>query len=100
MHSEQIFCRSRKRAIATGSGPAWQGPETLAAGPVRAVLVVIPRCAIAHLGARLGANPESPAVSSGFRVRSRCESPGMTDGALRPRPLVADAQQFHPPGRH
>ena len=27
VQSGYIFCRSRKRAIATGSGPAWQGPE-------------------------------------------------------------------------
>jgi hypothetical protein len=30
VQSGYIFCRSRKRAIATGSGPAWQGPESSA----------------------------------------------------------------------
>ena len=33
VQSGYIFCRSRKRAIATGSGPAWQGPAKAASGP-------------------------------------------------------------------
>jgi hypothetical protein len=64
------FERSRKRAIATGSGPAWQGPEMRAWGVSQSRLAVIPgRCE--------ASNPESRAITSGFRVRSLGERPQM-----------------------
>src|SRR5260370_7691772 len=46
-------------------------------------------------------NPESRAITSGFRVRSLCSRPGMTKtrGISSPRPLVAHAQEFHRPVR-
>jgi hypothetical protein len=78
MQSEIIFQRSRKRAIATGSGEDWQGPG----GGISLVR---------HSGARASANPESPAITSGFRVRGFA-SPRNDEGegraAARTRNLV------------
>src|SRR5471030_1154086 len=89
---------SRKSALATRSGLGWQGPE----GGVG--YFVIPRCAIAHLGARgelgftrvrllrsksatadLDANPKSRAITSGFRVRCFA-SPRNDQGVVTPAP--------------
>jgi hypothetical protein len=71
------FERSRKRAIATGSRPAWQGPES----GFRAVIYgVIPgRAAARSSDVQLQIGKSRP-ITSGFRVRSLCERPGMTEG--------------------
>jgi hypothetical protein len=49
VQSEYIFCRSRKRAIANGSDPAWQAPETQQRGSKFGNLVVIPGIAAGFL---------------------------------------------------
>jgi hypothetical protein len=49
VQSEYIFCRSRKRAIANGSDPAWQAPQTQQRGNKFGNLVAIPGSAAEFL---------------------------------------------------
>jgi hypothetical protein len=70
-------------------------------GPIPGSIFVIPGRAIArtsdvhpHIG-------ESRAITSGFRVRCFASPRNdIGDARLRPRPLVADALQFHRPVRY
>jgi len=69
-HSEPGPERSRKSALATRSGPGWQGPR-------RGI---------------------TPSICDGKSAENVAKTPiGL---ALRPRPLVADAEQFHRPVRY
>ena len=94
--SENVFGRSRKSALATGSGLIWQGPERrhLSGSSFRG---------------RIGANPEYCTISSRFRVhRGACHRAARCAGPLAmprndgsgPRALVAYAQEFHRPVRY
>src|SRR5260370_4460621 len=102
MHSDNFLRGLRKRAIATGSSPAWQGPESgvwpskscqKAAQAGRYFSTVIPGCAPAR-------TRNLALTTVGFRAH-RFAMPGMTKMgvALGPRPLVAYAQEFHRPVR-
>jgi hypothetical protein len=75
MQSETIFEMSRKRAIATGSGRAWQGPETAL-----------------RRSFGIGSRAERPAK------HHKSAKPAVI--SLGPRPFAAHAHQFHRPVRN
>src|SRR2546430_623927 len=73
----ETFQRSRKRAMATGSGPPWQGPETRGARARKAESRAITSGFRVHRGARhrAGHRPAPLAMPRNDEKRRRCAMP-------------------------